>query len=154
MNIFVLDMDMVKNAQYHCDKHIVKMPVESAQLLCSAFYFTDYIPNGIYKLTHANHPCSKWVRQSLSNWLWLHDMSLELCYEYTYRYGKVHKCELVIKSLPLPHIVDMGLTQQPQAMPMQYYNRDPVKAYRDYYNGEKQHLFSWKNRSIPEWIVM
>jgi len=152
MNIFVLDYDHEKNAQYHCNRHVVKMVTEQTQLLCSAYYFTDSVPEGIYKLTHANHPCAKWARESLSNWLWLRDDTLALCKEYTYRYGKHHKCEAICDGLPAPHIDDIWLTPFALAMPEQYRCSDAVEAYRSYYNGEKQHLFQWKNRQIPEWI--
>lgn len=152
MNIFVLDYDGYKNAEYHCDKHVVKMITEQTQLLCSAYYFTDFIPEGVYKLTHANHPCAKWARESLSNWLWLCENTLILCEEYTYRYGKHHKCERLCETLPNPKIEDIGLTPFALAMPEQYKCEDAVESYRNYYNGEKQHLFHWKNRPIPDWI--
>ena len=154
MNIFVLDLDQEKNAQYQVDKHIVKMITEQNQLLCSTYYYTDYIPDNIYKLTHYNHPCSKWARESLSNWLWLRSMTLELCKEYTFRYGKIHKGEGVCKSLVTPHIKDIGLTHFAEAMPEQYRDKDVVKAYRQYYNGEKKNLFKWTKRSIPDWVEM
>lgn len=152
MNIFVLDNNLETNAQYHCDKHVVKMITEQTQLLCSAYYFTDEVPEGIYRLTHANHPCSKWARESLSNWLWLRSSTFALCHEYSYRYGRKHACEGVLKALNPPHVSDIGLTPFAQAMPEQYQCDDAVTAYRAYYNGEKRHLFHWKNRPIPAWI--
>jgi len=152
MNIFILDKDFIKNAQYHCDKHIIKMITEQNQLLCSAYYFTDHIPDNIYKLTHKNHPCAIWTRQSLSNWKWLKQSTLALCEEYTYRYGKIHKGETICRSLIEPNLTDIGLTQFAQAMPEGYRTDNTVTAYRNYYNGEKQHLFKWTKRGIPEWI--
>jgi len=83
MNIFILDNDFKLNAQYHTDKHIIKMITEQNQLLCSAYYFTDSIPDNIYKLTHQNHPCAIWTRKSLSNWKWLKASTISLCDEYT-----------------------------------------------------------------------
>ena len=38
MNIFVLDESPVTSAQMQCDKHIVKMPLETAQMLCSVWH--------------------------------------------------------------------------------------------------------------------
>lgn len=154
MNIFILDLDQQQNAKYYCDKHIIKMITESNQLLCSTYYFTDYIPNNIYKLFGKNHPCAKWVRESLSNWLWLRSMTLELCKEYTYRYEKVHKGESVCKTLEFPHIKDIGLTSFVQVMPEQYRNENIVTAYRKYYNGEKRNIFNWTKRNVPDWIEM
>mgnify|MGYP003400845839 FL=1 len=152
MNIFILDKNMTKNAEYHCDKHVVKMITEYNQLLCSVYYFTKNIPDGIYKLTHQNHPCAKWTRESLSNWIWLRDMNLILCKEYTFRYNKTHKGELLCQSLIAPAIEDKGLTEFVQAIPEEYKSDNPVEAYRKYYNAEKRHIFSWKNREIPDWI--
>lgn len=87
MNIFVLDYCPVKSAQMQCDRHVVKMPLETAQLLCSA-YPNDNAP---YKRTHYNHPCSIWARKSENNYLWPIEHGLALCLEYNFRYGKNHK---------------------------------------------------------------
>jgi hypothetical protein len=152
MNIFILDEDPKKAVQYMVDKHIVKMPLETAQLLCSAHH-TSGIETP-YKITHINHPCSKWVRESLSNYLWLIDYGLELCKEYTYRYGKVHKSQQVIEwaSYNIPNLPNVNLTRFVQAMPDVYKNINAIKAYRNYYLGEKRHIFLWKKRKKPCWV--
>jgi len=152
MNIFILDNDKTMSAQYHADKHLVKMILEQTQILSSAYYFTEFIPVGIYKLTHANHPCCKWARENKQNWLWLKEMTEELCKEFEYRYGKTHKCFSVLKIMPEPMIIDGELTPFAQAMPDQYKNANAVIAYRNYYIGEKSHLFVWKKREVPNWI--
>ena len=82
MNIFVLDTDPIKAAQYHADKHVVKMITETAQLLNSTYYFTNEKDKASYKLTHKNHPCSIWARESLDNWVWLKQLGLALYDEY------------------------------------------------------------------------
>lgn len=153
MNIFILDQDLQKNAEYHVDKHVVKMILEQTQLLSSVYYFTNEPAAAPYRLTHKNHPCAKWVRESLSNWKWLKNFTIVLANEYTYRYGKYHKSGELAKDLPDPELIDIGITPFPQAMPVQYQDEDPVKAYRSYYLGEKSHLFSWKKRQIPKWVV-
>ena len=129
MNIFILDFDQKKSAQYHVDKHIVKMPLETAQLLCTVHHCVGN--EAPYKKTHVNHPCSIWARKSLANYNWLVDMGLELCYEYSYRYGKVHKCQFVIEwcQKKIPNIPDVGLTAFAQAMPSQYKRINVVEAY-------------------------
>ena len=75
MNIFYLDEDPVLAAQMHCDKHVVKMILESAQLLSTAHLLIDgdelADERGLYKATHKNHPSSKWVRDSSENYEWL-----------------------------------------------------------------------------------
>jgi len=154
MNIFVLDYDLEKCAQYHVDRHVVKMVTETAQLLSSAFYFTgEEVPEGIYQKGNANHPCAKWARESLSNWRWLKELGLALYKEYKHRYGdKQHKAGEVILHMPEPNLIDIGLTKHVQAVTPDCKMDDVVEAYRKYYNVEKRHLFAWKKRNIPEWI--
>ena len=137
------------------------MILESIQLLCSVHHF--YPSSGkeikIMKLTHKNHPSAIWTRESLSNYNWLLDLTKELCKEYTYRYDKIHKCEKeYLQTLcdVKPSIEDIGLTPPRQAMPEIYKINsesidDAIEAYRNYFF-EKNHMFAWKNRDVPEWI--
>lgn len=162
MNIFFLDYDTQKCAQYHCDKHVVKMILETAQLLCGVHHMTDQVTTNYrssadqvpYKLSHKNHPCAIWCRESLSNYLYLCDLGLELCKEYSYRYGKTHKSQQVIEWCldNKPNIIDKGFTTPPKAMPDEYKVSDVIKSYRNYYLGAKKSFASWKNRQIPEWF--
>ena len=155
MNIFLLDTDTRKCAQYHCDKHVVKMILETAQLLCGVHHMTDQVTDQVpYKLSHKNHPCAIWSRESLSNYLYLCDLGLELCREYTYRYGKRHKSQDVIEwyIVNKPNIVDKGFTEPARAMPDEYKVDSIVESYRNYYIGEKSKIAVWKNREIPEWF--
>ena len=151
MNIFVLDIDVHRCAEAHNDKHVVKMVTESAQLLSSAVRLSG-IDAG-YKLTHKNHPCAIWTRESLSNWHWLCILAGALNDEYKYRYNKLvnHKAYDVITSLPTPALPDIGPTPFRLAMPDKYKGDDPVIAYRNYYMGEKRHIAQWRNRPIPAW---
>lgn len=153
MNIFMLDNDLEKCAQMHVDKHVVKQLLEYTQLLCSAYYFTDEAEKSPYKLTHKNHPCSKWVRESLDNWLLLQELVVELYVEYQYRYSnKLHKSGELALTLTPPNLPYSGRTTLPQCMPDKYRHDDVVRAYRAYYNGEKQGLFNWKFRPTPNWV--
>lgn len=140
-------------AKQHNNKHIVKMPLETAQILCSVHHVTEseYIPR--YKLCHKNHPCNKWARENLSNYLWLVDLGLELCKEYTFRYGREHASQKVIEDLKnnLPDIPEGEMTPFAQAMPETYKDSNAVDAYRLYYYFEKHHLADWKNRDKPDW---
>lgn len=150
MNIFVLDLDPQLAAQYQVDKHVVKMVLESAQLLCSAY------PDGVapYKRTHYNHPCSQWTRAALANWQWLLKHAYALSAEYTFRYSKVHKSHAVLDWLNNnpPNLPEEPQTPFAQCMPDVYKNPDPVVAYRAYYCGAKRHIASWnKSRSRPIW---
>jgi len=153
MNIFYLDKSPEKCAQYHNDKHVVKMILETAQLLCGAHWCVG--KEAPYKLSHKNHPCSIWVRSSLENYLWLCELGMELCKEYSYRYGKRHKSQEIIEwcIINKPHIPDTPFQHPPQAMPPQYkVNGNSVKAYRNYYLGEKRGFSVWKNRKTPSWF--
>ena len=155
MNIFLLDTDTRKCAQYHCDKHVVKMILETAQLLCGVHHMTDQVTDQVpYKLSHKNHPCAIWSRESLSNYLYLCDLGLELCKEYTYRYGKRHKSQEVIEWCVTnkPNICDKEFTEPARAMPNEYKVDSVVESYRNYYIGEKSKIAVWKNREIPEWF--
>lgn len=161
MNIFLLHLIPQICAQMHCDKHVVKMILETCQMLCSVWHITDpeyeiYKPP--YKLAHKNHPCTIWTRTSLTNYNWLCQLGLELCKEYTYRYGKTHVCEQYIRALSeqIPPIPDIGFTTPAQAMPDMYKDNDPVDAYRTYYFFGKYNILSWKgkiaSRDPPSWI--
>ncbi len=162
MNIFYLDDDPQKIAQYHCDKHVVKMIVESAQLLSNAHHsvckFCELLPNDgrkiIYNPTHINHPCSIWVMESTENYRWLIGLAKCLCEEYTHRYGKKHKTEEVISHLSLHNVVGLYTHSTPVylCMPDVYkIHDDPIRSYRSYYIGEKRHIAKWTKRPIPEW---
>ena len=149
MNIFVLDRDVRKCAEYHNDKHVVKMILESAQLLCGVHHMveenTDEVP---YRLSHKNHPCSIWARGNISNYLWLCELGLELCKEYSYRYGKRHKSQDVIEwclTNP-PSLPEEDFTEPPKAMPEEYKVNDVVQSYRNYYIGDKKYFSKWKKK--------
>jgi hypothetical protein len=154
MNIFVLDYDPVKAAQMQCDKHVVKMPLETAQVLCTAF------PKGKapYKLTHFNHPCSIWCRESRENYNWLIEHGLALCDEYTYRYGKNHKSREVIlwceKNMNSIHFKKDRKTHFVLCFDNKFKIGNAVQSYRYYYNQEKQKITQWnKSRSRPRWFT-
>lgn len=156
MNIFFLDYDNTKCAKYHCDKHVVKMILETAQLLCGVHHVTAHDTSHVpYKLSHKNHPCSIWTRGCLSNYLYLCDLGLELCKEYTYRYGRRHKSQDVIEwcLTNKPNISDREFTEPPKAMPDEYKVDCVVQSYRNYYIGDKKYFAKWKNREIPEWFL-
>ena len=99
MNIFFLDRDPETVARFHSDQHIVKMVLETAQILCAALF-----RHGIaapYKPTHARHPSVLWAGDSLSHWLWTRRLGLELGAEYTFRRDRVHASAEIIAALRL-----------------------------------------------------
>ena len=150
MNIFVLHSNPVTAAQMQCDKHVVKMILESAQMLCTVAHTHGF--DAPYRATHKKHPCTLWAAKSKANWQWLIDHAMGLCAEYTKRYNKVHKSQQHVEwcqQLPIP-LPAIGLTTFAQAMPEQYKNPCVVKAYRAYYHGEKSHFATWKTEP-PKW---
>ena len=155
MNIFFVDRDPVIAAQSLCDKHVVKMVLESAQIMCSALYKHGQT-NIPYKPTHKNHPCVVWAAVSRANFNWLSKHAKALCVEYTHRYGKIHKSEAVIDWC-ITHVFPyVGQPTPPaQAMPDQYKSLCPVKAYRTYYINDKLKNMDcrWSRRTPPEWVL-
>ena len=150
MNIFVLHEDPHIAATMACDKHVVKMILETAQMLCTAARARGgWAP---YSATHKSHPCTIWAGKSKSNWEWLVQHGKALCAEYTKRYGKAHKSETIINYCGELNLQFELQEQTPfaQAMPPQYKNECPVAAYRAYYMGEKAGFATWKTQT-PDW---
>jgi hypothetical protein len=153
MNIFYVDSDPTVAAKQLVDKHVVKMPLETAQLLCSAFP-VDEAP---YRRTHYKHPSSVWTRQSRENYKWLIKHGLALCDEYEQRYQRAHRCRAIIDWCSLNEgklsFQSEGFVEPPQCMPEDCkVESDSVQAYRNYYNKYKRDLFKWKNGNIPFWV--
>lgn len=142
MNIFYLSEDPNQAAKYMYNKHVVKMILESAQLLCTAHIISDGETADVpYKATHKNHPSAIWARESVSNYIWLYDHMIALGNEYTRRYGKKHltilKCSGALCKAP-KNITKVEPTPMPQCMPDQYkVPGDSVAAYWNYYEAEK-----------------
>ena len=179
MNIFYIDRDPVQAAQWMVDKHVVKMILESAQLLSTAhrildgrlvdgksktgrnvkrWILDDSRDHVIYTATHVNHPSAVWCRESVENYNWLFEHFFALGREYTYRYGKTHKCfdgELSYMLGSPPHnLKQFDMTLMPSAMADEFkISDDPLINYRNYYKIGKARMHSWKNRQPPEWIM-
>jgi hypothetical protein len=203
MNIFVLHHSPAKSASMHVDKHVIKMPLEAAQMLCTAIrvtigtkttliapdgkkrviyllpdetytwekiikkidgeIMTKYkliLSSGLYVQSHINHPCNIWARENYYNFRWLYDYMVQLGYEYSYRYGKIHKSVTAMYENNvidyaydcLPHT--KGMTPFVTAMPEQYIvPNDPINSYRNYYKYDKIKLHKWTNRDIPKFIT-
>jgi hypothetical protein len=177
MNIFYLHNDPKTCAEYHVDKHCVKMILEYAQLLSTAhrvldgnestvlsasgrkkkvWALRDSRDSVLYSATHINHPSAIWVRQSDKNYDWLYSLFQALMDEYTHRYGKTHACarlELELAKTPT-NIPRKNFTEPTPAMPDEYkVAGDSIQSYKNYYLGDKRRMFSWKNRSVPSWVV-
>jgi len=176
MNIFYLAEDPKVCAQYHCDKHVVKMILEYAQLLSTAHRVLDgkhtkvlsnsgkrYVSNWImddssdavlYKVAHVSHPSNIWTRASGHHYIWLWRLWHNLCLEYTERYNKTHVSWKKLRtylSIPPQNIQDNGFTPPPQCMPDDCKKNDTVQAYRDFYMAHKREFATWKTQ-VPSWF--
>jgi hypothetical protein len=181
MNIFVLDETPTIAASYHCDKHVLKMILESGQMLCTAHWlgWLNYLKKDIkdfktqkaakdflyqevpsvfqpeWKMTHINHPCSVWTRESLENYDWHSNLGLALCKEYEKRYEKIHKSYTVHKWLSKnhpPEVISKGQTPFEICMKNEYkISSDPVDCYREYYLRDKSRFAKWKIGNKPAW---
>jgi hypothetical protein len=172
MNIFVLSDDPVAAGQMLCDKHVCKMSIEYAQLLCNAHWHEgtqNPMFNGhTWGPTHVKHPCSLWVMDSICNYQWLLALTLVTWDEYRYRYDRTHACDAGLRKFlsdfpPLPSFSTQA-TAPPQCMPDDYRIaqtvahqnrwRNAVDAYRDYYVNEKYQFAKWTKRLAPLWYVL
>lgn len=158
MNIFMVDNCPTIAGRSLCDKHTVRMVLESAQLLCTAHHMCPKheLPSKFYRKTHYNHPSAIWTRESSDNYKWLCEHAIALCDEYTHRYGKVHASREIIEWCcdHIPDLPDIGPTPVKLAMPDEYKTNDPVESYRNYYYYDKRKNIQceWnKGRESPDW---
>ena len=177
MNIFYLDKDPKTCAEMHCDKHVVKMIIEYAQLMSTAHRVLDGDPyvsqtlggrriqrwkhpiakmeKTLYKASHVKHPSGLWTRASQNHYNWLYEMWTHLCDEYTHRYGKVHltdkKLREMLQSAPMQ--IDVEPFVDPYlAMPDDVKQSNVVEAYKNYYINYKKDFAKWTKRPIPEFM--
>lgn len=164
MNMFILDLDPAIIATSHCDKHVPKMVVETLQMCGSALIRHGFKDLPLTKSGkplrggYHNHPVTRWIGDTRSNFKFAINVGIELCKEYTFRYGKQHFSEtgLYVMSNLYNIIPDGPITPFAQAMPDIYKNEDAVKAYRDYYFYDKRTKirFEWnKCRRPPQWLI-
>ena len=181
MNIFLLHENPVLCAEQHCDKHVVKMVIEYAQLMSTAHRYLDgelygeKTANGraikrwrhpntnmeatLYKASHVNHPDGLWVRSSDANYNYLYNLWCRLCEEYTHRYGRKHltqeKLENLLRFAPrnIEHSPMADVHGLPLAMPDDVKGKSVVNSYRRYYNKYKIDFAKYTNREKPEWLL-
>lgn len=192
MNIFVLDESPIRSAQWQHDRHVVKMILESCQLLSCAIqvdsplkdsWIDNALPWGdqLYKITHENHPCNLWTRETPANFVWLTIHLSELLNEYSRRFpGKKHTCESMRWQFAAfcgkligsgfftkgPTGLEVSFAAQTVANrhspfvycgPLDYAGFDgPIHSYRAYYLAHKIEGNRWSNHpllSLPDWLA-
>ena len=167
MNIFVTDPNPFTSAQCLPDKHIVKMPLETCQMLAivasdkwghgfGTLPKLDGTPYKTEKGAFRNHPCTVWAQ---SNYTWLIMHGLALCKEYTYRYGKKHSCYSTITHCT--HIFPLQVSEPTtftRAMPDEYKYDDTIDnftAYKRYISSKPWASSNYlrKPDRKPDWIL-
>ena len=163
MNMFILNEDAITSATEQCDKHVVKMPLESAQMLCTAHRLLDGDEGNedLYKIAHPKHPCTLWTMESDKNYEWHYAHWIALCNEYKFRYGREHlsftkfhdKLNKMPKNIPFtlhktPFRLAMG--SNPECV----VEGDPVASYRAFYKTKAARFeMKWSKREVPEWFL-
>ena len=159
MNIFALDSDPIKAAVFLCDKHVVKMFLESVQILSTVARIHG--KEAPYKSTHLNHPATRWTAAKAENWFWLVAHAEAIGKEYARRYGKVHKSTTHLETLKsMSEELFSGHSQNwighdpfAQCMPEEIRSEDAVEAYRNYYIKNKSNIAKWKLGNVPDWFA-
>jgi hypothetical protein len=177
MNIFYLDKNPRKCAKYHCDKHVLKMIVEYAQLMSTAHRVLDGFEGYgasksgnrqvkiwtihdsreevLYKAAYVNHPSNVWTRSSIKNYHYVFQLWFYICCEYEQRYNKKHATwEKLANQLSIypDHIPEIEETPIPLCMPDECKRDDAVTAYRSFYKSHKRKFATWKNQ-VPDWFI-
>tara|TARA_B100001079_G_scaffold33785_1_gene25574 strand:+ start:54 stop:590 length:537 start_codon:yes stop_codon:yes gene_type:complete len=178
MNIFYLHKEPEVSARLHCDKHVVKMIIEYAQMLSTAHRMVDgeqyyglskngrriarwrhpnsNLENVLYKASHINHPSAVWVRENAIQYQYMYDLFVALCDEYTYRYGKVHMTDSKLRDVlnNIPDNMPLGdWREPPQAMPDDVKSESSLDAYHKYYREYKKSFAKWTNREVPQFML-
>ena len=171
MNLFFLHHDPQICAEYHCDKHVVKMILELVQML-----FTAHICGGNkdvpFRVFNKNHPMVIWVRKSKENYTFTVKLAKCLSTEYTFRYHKIHACDIHIDwlNVNIPEFKDpeyisnvtfstnknlerLNLTPVPLTIPDDVKYKDTIFSYRRCYNVYKKRFAKWTNRDEPWWFT-
>jgi hypothetical protein len=176
MNIFYLHEDPIICAKEHCDKHVVKMIIEYAQLLSTShrvldgveyegktktgrkakrWRLPDHRENILYMASHMKHPDELWIQQSKQHYDWTYKLFCNLCDEYTHRYGKIHETDRKLRDIlssPPQNITDSGFIDPPQCMPEECKAETSILGYHKYYNIEKKRFAKWTKRPVPNWF--
>ena len=156
MNIFHLHKNPKICAEYHCDKHVVKMILETAQMLSTAYRRNFGDNDDLYKTAYPKHPMTIWVGDSGGNFNWSMRLLDQLLYQYTMRYNKVHKTIRIYESLLGKHTrwqcLKTEFTPPPQCMPDEYKHKDYITAYKQYYIGEKKRFAKYTGVDTPDFM--
>lgn len=171
MNRFIIDHHPVGIARQLCDKHIVKMPLEEAQMLCTVVrkYAPDYADeHELYKTAHPKHPCTIWAGETRANFMFAYTLYDAMLEEYKYRYHRDHGAGNPSVTNPkatryhlldaAKHIPEGGLTKHPECFSEHTHlvtkEPWPVSSYRAFYIVDKMRIAEYNNgREMPLWLA-
>ena len=162
MNRFIIDHHPDAIAKSLCDQHIVKMPLEEAQMLCTSLWHhaPEYAEeHGLYKPVHQKHPCTLWAMKTQANYAFAYSLYTSMLCEYHHRYEKWHGAGKHSEALHrgIVHIPEGGLTPHPQC----FSGHDdckteeawPIVAYRAFYIVDKMRFARYnRGRDMPQWM--
>ena len=143
-------------ARYHCDKHVVKMILETGQMLCTAYQRHFGLKDDLYKPAYPHHSMTKWVGNTLGNYFFTMKLFNHLLDEYNYRYNKWHKSSRINLLLNGKYIkwhnMEGKFITPPLCMPDKYKLDDYVQSYKNYYIGEKMYFAKYNYSETPYWL--
>lgn len=166
MQLFFLSLCPREAARMACDKHVVKMCLETAQIISTVWWKVFRSRYNLYRSfgwltkqwTVPTHPAIMWVGESHANYQWTLEYWGALLSEYTLRYKKTHAYQSLYNNIvtmmpdpPLARDEFVVMSPQFQAVPEDLKSDDPVETYRRFYIRDKSRFAKWKFTPVPEW---
>ena len=161
MNRFIIEKTPQEIAKSLCDQHVVKMPLEEAQMLCTTLWHhaPEYAEeNDLYKPVHQKHPCTLWAMECRMNYMWATNLYVAMLLEYTARYKKEHGATKHFKSLwdGRMYLPDGKMTPHPQCFSghddLKTDEFFPIEAYRKFYIVDKSRFARYNYTQKPHWM--
>jgi hypothetical protein len=160
VNIFFLSDCPEKSAKLLCNRHKVRMPLESAGMLAFAFPEGETpIPN-LRSNRHHKHPASVWARQSKSNFEWLLIHALTQAEDYKKHYKREHASEKHIHwfknnyhkiSFPRAELTSFSRCFSSFKEYLDNTESNTIKAYQSFYWLDKKTFAKWPSlEEIPD----
>jgi len=163
MNRFIIEKTPQEIASSLCDQHVVKMPLEEAQMLCTTLWHhaPEYAEeNDLYKPVHQKHPCTLWAMECRMNFMWATNLYVAMLQEYTKRYHKVHGASkhydaIFLGTKLIPNTTNF-ITPHPQCFSghddLKTDEFFPIEAYRKFYIVDKSRFARYNYTNKPQWL--
>jgi predicted nucleic acid-binding Zn finger protein len=161
MNIFAINNCPSQSAKELCNKHIIKMPLETLGMLVFAFEEGKTLYPNNRKNRHYLHPASIWARSSKNNFEWLLEHGFSLCSEYQIRYKREHfACSHLLdikKNINNLIFEQVNLTPFSRCFSsfkeeLDKTTTNTIEAYKLFYKKDKKDFAKWPSlEKIPSW---